>query len=170
MIGDDIYILAYFKPYEVHGTTGIHKVNAKTGKTERLSDHSAQKFEIHGDTIYFVDLNDYLYKMSIHDQYAEKLVDFPISKFVVSGDQIYYVLEGRETELCQWGNQNPIIEGGAIGSIFAKDGFIVCTFPKDGNSKYRMIILNEEGNVIFKTSRSIARVKIDNGKVYYIAS
>jgi len=167
MIGDDIYTLAYFKPEEAYGTTGIHKVNVKTGKTERVSDYSTQKFEIHDDTIYFVDLNNYLYRMNINDKYAEKLVDLPISKFVVLGDQAYYVIEGSETELYKYGQNIPVNQGGIVTCLFAKDGFIVCTFDKNSSSKYSMIILNDEGNIIFKTTRNIKRVKIDNRKIYY---
>lgn len=169
MIGDDIYILAYFKPGEVYGTTGIHKVNINTGETKRISDHSTKKFQIHGDAIYFLDLENYLYKLSIDQIYIERLLDFPVSDFIILDKQLYYVTEkDRGLELYKLGDNVSINRGETFKTVTAQDEYIICTFDKEGNSPYKMMILNKEGNVIFKTTKNVQQVKIHDGKIYYI--
>jgi len=64
--------LAYYKPHEEFGTTGIHKVNIKPGETIRLCDESTKKFIIIDDIIYFIDMDGYLYKMQLGQRTVEK--------------------------------------------------------------------------------------------------
>lgn len=167
MIGDEIYVLAYYKPMEEIGTTGIHKVNIKTGETTRLCEESAIKFNILDDIIYFIDNDRILYKLQLGQNTAEKLLDYRVNDFVVLNHQIYYVSK-KSLELFKLGDNNSVNPDAKVKLLYIEDGYVVCSFESNNITAYKTMVFDEEGNIIFSTPESMKYVKISNNKIYYI--
>jgi hypothetical protein len=168
LIGDDIYVLAYYKPRSESGTTGIHKVNIKTGETTRLCEESAVKFIICDDIIYFMDIEGYLYKLPLGGNKAEKLTDFNVIDFNVLNHIVYYVsADDKGHELFKLGQTSSLNPGGIVKSFNIQDGYIACTFEKSSNSKFKVMILNSEGKEVFKSSIAVKKVIVDDDQIFY---
>lgn len=168
LIGDDIYVLAYYKPRSESGTTGIHKVNIQTSETTRLCEESAQKFIICDDIIYFMDTEGYLYKLPLGGNTAEKLTDFNVSDFTVLNHIVYYVsTDDKGHELFKLGQSSSLNPGGIVKSLNIQDGYVASTFEKSSNSKFKVIILNNEGKEVFKSSIAVKKVIINDDQVFY---
>lgn len=167
LIDENIYILATYDYNEEKGTTGIHKVNIKTGETTRLCEESAKKFIIEDDCIYFVDMEGYLYKLLIGQSISEKLLDKPINDFVVLNHQVYYISK-ENSELFKLDNNESLNPGGIIKSLKIEDGYVISTFEENGSSPLKLIIINDIGNIVFKTENEISHISVNNDKIYYI--
>lgn len=168
LIGDDIYVLAYYKPRSENGTTGIHKVNINTGETTRLCEESAVKFIICDDTIYFMDIEGYLYKLPLDGNMAEKLTDFTVSDFTVLNHVVYYVsADNKGHELFKLGQSSSLNPGGIVKSLNIQDGYVASSFEKSSNSKFKVMILNSEGKEVFKSSIAVKKVIINDNQVFY---
>lgn len=168
LIGDDLYILAYYKPREEFGTTGIHKVNIHTGETTRLCEQSAVKFIICGDTIYFMDEEGFLYKMPVDGNSAEKLSDKKASDFTVLNHTVYYV-SGHDDglELFRLGLEDSLNPGGAVKSLTAQEGYVVCTFEDSSSSRYKMMIFDSDGKTLYRMSQAVTKVVVDKDRIFY---
>lgn len=168
LIGDDIYVLGYYKPRSESGTTGIHKVNIQTSETRRLCEESAVKFIICDDIVYFMDTEGYLYKLTLGGNTAEKLTDFNVSDFTVLNHIVYYVsTDDKGHELFKLGQSSSLNPGGTVKSLNIQDGYVASTFEKSSNAKFKVIILNNEGKEVFKSSIAVKKVIVNDGQVFY---
>lgn len=168
LIGDDIYVLAYYKPRSEFGTTGLYKVNIQTGETTRLCEDSAVKFMICDDIIYFMDIEGYLYKLPLGGNAAERITDFNVSDFTVLNHIVYYVTgDDKGHELYKLGQSYSLNQGGTVKSLNIQDGYVVCTFEESSNSKVKVVILNSEGNEVFKSSIVVKKVVVDDDRMFY---
>jgi hypothetical protein len=168
LIGDDLYVLAYYKPRSEYGTTGIHKVNIQTGETTRLCEESAVKFIICDDIIYFMDNEGHLYKLPPGGNIAERLTDFNVSDFTVLNHIVYYVsADDKGHELFKLGQSSSLNPGGIVKSLYIQNGYVASTFEESSNSKYKVMILNSEGKEVFKSPIAVKKVIVDDDQVFF---
>ena len=167
LVGDELYVKA--AQVLSHATTdggiqlgdqAVYKVNIKTDAVTRVSKQSAVTAQIVGNTLYYNDGNS-AYKVSLTNNTEQNLgtltgissSDYE-SKFAVVGDKVYWV-NTSNGELYTLGKQdslNPRAELDSMG-IFGDNGeYLVCTFKETQASKYRMMVFDQAGKVVFKTS------------------
>lgn len=168
LIEDNLYILAYYKPREEFGTTGIHKVNIHTGETTRLCDQSAVKFIMCGDFIYFMDEEGFLYKMPVDGNSAEKLSDKAASDFTVLNHTVYYVSRYDDgLELFRLGLEGSLNPGGVVKSLTAQEGYVVCTFEDNSSSPYKMMVFGSNGKTLYRMSQAVTKVVVQKDRIFY---
>lgn len=169
MVGDELYLLAYYKPREKQGTTGIHKVNIKTGETVRVCEESARHFIIYENNIYFMDDDGYLYKLPLYEKEAKRLTDFPINNFTVLGNEVYYITnEDKGYELFRLGDKTSLNSGGSVKRIINKEGYISFIFDTKNSSADKMMVINLDGDIVYKTNANVIFSDINDNSVYYI--
>lgn len=168
LMDDEIYVLGNADKENKEITTGIYKVNIHTHETKRISQEAASGFKIFDDTIYFTDLGQLLFKVSIHGGKAEKITDVPISHYNVLNGKLYYSLKEQNDQLYVYGNDEPVNLGGKVKSLEVQDSYMVAVFDKDSQSQYKMMILDDTGKVIYKTIENVLLVRIENGKVVFV--
>lgn len=165
-IDNEIYVLAY-KFNDENATVGIHRVNINTGETVRVCNESARKFFIEGNMIYFMDLDGYLYKVSLVDgSKAEKLTDFIISDFTVLNNIVYYVTEeDKGFELFKLGENVSVNPGGRVRELVNKESYVYCIFEE--SAPYKLIVFNKLGLQLFKTNANIRFASINQNRLFY---
>lgn len=165
-INYEIYLLAY-KFNEEKATTGIHRVNINTGETVRICGEAVQKFIIEGNMIYFMDIDGFLYRISLVDgSEAEKLTDFIVSDFTALNDIVYYVsAEDQGSELFKLGENISVNPGGSVRELVKADGYVYTIFEE--SSHYKLIVFNKTGLQIFKTNANIRFASINQNRLFY---
>lgn len=165
-IDNEIFIIAD-KFYDENYTTGIHRVNINTGETLRICNESAQKFIIEGNIIYFMDIDGFLYKISLADSNtAEKLTDFIISDFTVLNNIVYYVsVEDKGLELFKLGESISVNPGGRVRELVNTEGYVYCLF--EDSAHYKIIVFNKQGLQIFKTNANLRFASINQNRLFY---
>ncbi len=155
--GENLYILAFNMKEGATEKNGIYKVNINTNETVRMSRHEAMGFQQEGDYLYYVG-EGALYRISMPDgneEFVKQLTQPPVEirSFAVLNGKGYwenaengnlYDDDGKKV------NDGARLEGMKIAGD--QDEYLICTFEETELSKYRIIILDESGAVVFKTS------------------
>lgn len=167
LIGDELYVRAA-QVLSSDTTSGsiqlgdqaVYKVNIKTDAVTRVSKQSAVAAQIVGNTLYYHDGKS-IYKVSLTDTTEQNLGNLAgistseyESKFAVVGDKVYWV-NTNNGALCTLGKQdslNPGAELDSMGILGDNGEYLVCTFKETQASKYRMMVFDQTGKVVFKTS------------------
>jgi len=165
-INNELYLLAY-KFNDEKATTGIHRVNINTGETFRICEEAVQKFMIEGNMIYFMDIDGFLYKVSLVDgNKAEKLTDFIVSDFTVLNNIVYYVsVEDKGLELFKLGESISVNPGGRVRELVNTEGYVYCIF--EDSATYKFIVFTKTGVQIFKTNANIRFASINQNRLFY---
>lgn len=194
LVGDDLYILAFKDPLyssadgmKPDATNGIYRVDINTGETVRVSDKEVLAFKMEGDFLYYHSDGTF-YRQSIKDGKEEKIrqvvVPEPgkvtpntfalepkdIQNFLVlngkiywmkRSDQILYDIEGKNL------NEGAVLDDMAI--MGSSGEYLVCTFGETDTAKYRIMVFDRGGNVIFKTSdKAYCRnISIFGDRIYF---
>lgn len=171
--GDDLYILA-FDMTAKNSTTGIYKVALSTNEVKRVVDKEVKNFQIEGDSIYY-ESQGYLYRYSITNGKEELLKQLVrdgnyIDRFAVLNGNVYWK-DGLNENLYKLNGEN--VNFGALLDDMKIAGdnheYLVCTFQETDISKYRIMIFDKNGKVIFKTSdKAYCRnISIEGSKIYF---
>jgi len=175
LVGDDLYILAYKNPDRMDSTNGIYKMDINTGEMVRVSDKEVMAFKMEGNSLYYYSDGTF-YRQSIKDKKEEEIrqVVVPgseyIENFLVLNGKIYwkkcfdptlYDIEGK--------NLN---EGAAFDdmAIMGSSGqYLVCTFKETNTAKYRIMVFDRGGNVVFMTSDKACcpNISIFGDRIYF---
>lgn len=173
LVGDDLYILAFNKKVS-SDTNGIYKMNIKTNEMKRMSKQEVLSFQLEGQSLYFLNENRQLYKVSINDGTETKIpvtLDaddaWDIYRVMVFGDQIYYGTDANHN-LYKLGSNVPF--NSKLSGMAQKSDYLVCTFDADKDSNYRIMVFNKKGDMVFKSSdeASIDNIAIENNRIYYL--
>jgi hypothetical protein len=156
---DDLYILGYPMPEEITEpeTNGIYRVNVLTNETTRLSEKEALSFRMDDDYLYYTNSGGF-YRISITDESEELIKQFDIEKcsigdFQVLNGRIYWQDDTTDTLFDLEGNE--LNSGGELDGMKLSgdnDEYLVCTFKETPDSKYRIMVFDKDGEVVFKTS------------------
>jgi hypothetical protein len=168
-----VYVLAVDRTKETDGSR-IYSVNIDTNETELVSDLRVNSFKMEGDYIYCIS-EGRLYEISL-DLGAEKTIDTfgTVTReidFQVFGGTVYYVSidDGR---LYAVGADQSINPNGRVSGLKTDEGYLICTFQEESGNPYRIMVLDSDGRVAFKSSdvAQITGISIDNGRLYYAES
>lgn len=170
---DNIYLLAIDSSKETDASR-IYKVNIKDGKTSRVDDLRANTFKMGEKNIYCMSESK-LYSIPIDESEEARLItevavssEFDIQ---VADDIVYYVTD-QDTRLHKIGSDESLNPSGKVTGLKYEDGYVICTFEEDANNPYTIIIFDESGNVVFKSSdvTQIDTISIENSRLSYIES
>jgi hypothetical protein len=174
LVGDDLYILGFDIMSENNSTTGIYKVNTNTSETVRISDKEVIAFKLEGDHIYYHSSGT-MYSYSINDgkeELLKEMVKAPdkIAGFSVLNGHIYWQ-DGVDQNLYNLDGEN-LNAGAELDGMKLtgdNDEYLVCTFNETPQSKYRIMVFDENGKVVFKTSDKTynKNIYIAGNKIYF---
>jgi len=193
LAGDDLYILAFKYPIyssadgrKPNATTGIHRVDINTGETVRVSDKKVLAFKMEGDFLYYHS-DGAFYRQSVKDGKEELIrqvvvpeqevspnISLPgprgIENFLVLNGKIYW-MKRDDQALYDIDGKN-LNEGAVLDSmaIMGSNGeYFVATFEETDTAKYRIMVFDRDGNVVFKTSdKAYCRnISIFGDRIYF---
>jgi len=180
LIDDDLYILAFDKraadDYIENGgikpTNGLYRVNIETNETIRISDQEVTGFKVEGDYIYYH--NSYVelfkYKISEEKEYPiktkfERGNNF-IENFEVLGGHIYFE-SGKDHGLY---NSNYVPLGHGVQELKltgSNKEYVACTLSGNNELPDRIIIYDNTGKKVFRSSDDSYALTVEGNKVYY---
>ncbi len=167
LIDEEIYVLGYYQNKKLPTTTGIYRVNINSGHTERVCEAEASGFKITDDMIYFTDRNQYLYRVSLSGGQAELLIDEAVSQYELLQGHLYYAL-AENGQLFALSNEESINPGGQLKKMEIQNGYLTAIFMKDSESSYKMMIIDKNGQILYKSMENIPLVTIENSKVILV--
>ncbi len=181
LVGDDLYILGFDIMAEAENTsttgiytTGIYKVNIHTNETLRISEREVTAFIIEGNYIYYASKGS-IYRYSLGDgteELLKELVKVPnkIGKFSVLNGNVYWQ-DGLDQNLYNLKGENLNAGAELDGIKLCGDNkeYLVCTFTETAQSKYRIMVFDHNGKVVFKTSDKAYsnNIYISGNKIYF---
>lgn len=166
LIGRDVYILG-FNTLKDTDKSRVHKVNIDTNETVRVSELTAQFFKIDQGYIY-ISSEGTLYQMPLDGGTEEKIAG-DSGQFEVLNGKVYYT-NSRNNGLYEAVSKQSINPGAKVTGIKVDGDCLICTFKEEASNPYRLIVIDKNGKIIFKTSdvASINNVTIEKGKIYYL--
>jgi len=190
--GDQVFVLgcrdARQEDSHIGGTghiSGVYIVNIKTDETERITKNSARAFQIHGDTLYFLSGENMLYKKSLAfseggvvSNVEELMATGMVNEFVVTNGHVFYATaeyflpdDKRYVEngqLYKVGSTASLNPKGIVAGLEVQEGYVIATFTAESESPYKLMVINKDGTVIYKTSEEASRVFINNGQLVFV--
>lgn len=161
-------------------STAVYKVNIDTNEVTKVSKTQGDvaMAQIEGDYIYYLSRSssgDNVYKVSLKDgteSYVCKLEGLPEQQgdtsFAIMGGKLYFAKENNELyTLESKASLNPKAELIGMNITGDKGEYLVCRFKETANAKYRIMIFDKAGNIVFKTSDCGNNVVIEGGTVYF---
>ncbi len=169
LIDGDVYVLGYegLPDDLAAGTTGIYKVNIETNLTSRLFSEEAQSFKIVEDMVYFLDGNSLLYRVPLTGGKAELLVNKPVEHYHIMNKNVYYALT-EDALLRVLGRSDSINQGGKLINLKQQGNYLIATFENRSTPSYKLIVLDQEGTVRYKTYENFDLVGIHNDAIMII--
>lgn len=180
LIGDDLYILGfdtraaadYIKNGGIKTTTGLYQVNIKTNETRRITDQEVTGFKAEGDYIYYHNRYVELFKYKISEK-----IEYPIQpklergnnfieQFEVLGGHIYFE-SGVDHGLYDSSYEN-IGRGVRELKLTGSDKeYVACTLSGDNELTDRIILFDNTGKKVFRSSDDSYSITVEGNKVYY---
>lgn len=167
LIGDEIYVLGCYVSENTLNQTGIYRVNIETGATVRLFSNIVAGFKIVADQIYFTDPQQRLYRGSTTGGAAELLVPQAVDQYEVLQRQLYYS-SAADHQLYTVDSPEPVNPGGRLTRLEVQEGYLIAIFAPDSESPYKMLIIDEDGRVLYQTVENVLLARIDQGRVVFV--
>ena len=151
------------------GTAEQHllAVHSKNGWVRQLTDDTVTCFAVEGDTVYYLNDAQQLYRLPLTGGIPELVSDVPVGQFEVLDGTICYA-HGRTGELQVLGSDEVLNPGGVVANIEVQEDFFVVHFAENSQSAYTTMILSRKGKVLFKTTEHTAGMMIEDGKVSFV--
>ncbi len=154
--------------------TAIYKVNIDTNEVTRVSNApgSVNLGQIDGDHLYYLSQGN-VYKIFLQDgneSFVGKAEGLPESeiKFAIMGGKFYYTKEDKQ--LYTLGNDatlNPHAELLSMNITGDNQEYLACTFKESADTRYRIMLFDRAGKVVFKTSDCGSNVIVEGNTVYF---
>jgi len=192
MIGNELYVRAakVMQGYDdgrerILADPAVFKVNTDTNTLTRVSQSkdAVINAQIAGEYLYYIaadgeeDKYSYnIYKHSLKES-TETLMgsfegDYPYYiQFAVVGEHIYYIDYGIDEpllyRLADKESLNPKAEALSINITGDNREYLACTFKETQSSRYRIMVFDKSGKLVFKTSDSGSNVVIEGRTLYF---
>ena len=187
-IGDELYVrAAKYLPNQDGGHTledvAVYKVNITTNAITKVAGQANQNVsnaQIVGDNLYYVcakpegdDQATYsAYKHSLKDGTETFIGDLKgietwQFQFAVVGDHVYYANAGGLYRFGENINLNPKAEVISINVTGDNREFLAATFKETADSKYRVMVFDKSGKVVFKTSDRGSNIVAEGNTLYF---
>jgi hypothetical protein len=163
---DNVYVLGSI--IDKDKFSNLYKVNIKTNETIKLTETRADDFRMDNEFIYFTNEGK-LYRLPISGNKEEAITTVgTIEDFILLNKNIYYIND--KDKLYKVGSNKGINEAGIVTGFKLDDNYLIVTFKEEKTNPYRMIVIDKEGKIIFKTAdvTNISSVYIEDGKLGYM--
>jgi len=80
---------------------------------------------------------------------------------------LYYAL-AENGQLFALSNEESINPGGQLKKMEIQNGYLTAIFMKDSESSYKMMIIDKNGQILYKSMENIPLVTIENSKVILV--
>lgn len=160
--------------------TAVYKVNTDTNEVIKVSktQGDVSMAQIEGDYLYYLSRSksgDDVYKVSLKDgveSHVGKLEGIPEyvedNSFAIMGGKPYFAKEDMQLYTLEKNESlNPKAELTGMNVTGSKGEYLVCTFKETANAKYRIMVFNQSGEVVFKTSDCGSNVVIERDNVFF---
>ena len=188
LVGHELYVRAGKVVINQEGdgsysldNTAVYKVNISTNEVTRVSQSKEQvvNAQIVGDSLYYLcskvdgEQSIYsVYKHSLKDGTETFIGNFKgenswQGKFAVVGDNVFYL--NKETLYRIGSNEslNPKAEVISMNITGDKKEYLACVFKETSDSKYRVMVFDQLGKAVFKTSDCGHNVVVEGNTLYF---
>lgn len=157
-------------------TKGVYKVNIDTNEVTKVSNskYDVNIARIEGDYLYYLSQGS-MYKISIKDgteSFLGKTEGLPEGEydlnFAVMGGKLYF--SKQDNQLYTLGvntSLNPKAELVSMKITGDNKEYLACTFKETTNAKYRIMVFDQYGKVVFKTSDCGSNVTVEGNTLYF---
>nr|WP_315023206.1 hypothetical protein [uncultured Aminipila sp.] len=154
----------------------VYKVNIDTNEVTKVSNskEDVDTAQMEDDNLYYLSKGS-IYKMSLKDGKeiflgkAEGVPEFESEIiFKVLGGKAYFAKENKQ--LYVLGNNvslNPNAELISMKITGDNKKYLACTFKETTNAKYRLMVFDQFGKVVFKTSDCGSNVTVEGNTLYF---
>lgn len=160
--------------------TAVYKVNIDTNEVTKVSktQGSVGMAQIEGDYLYYLSRSKsgaVVYKVSLKDgveSHVGKLDGVPEyvenNSFAIMGGKPYFVKEDMQLyTLDNNTSLNPKAELTGMNVTGDKGEYLACRFKETADAKYRIMVFDQAGKVVFKTSDCGSNVVVEGDTVYF---
>ncbi|MHC1721677.1 MAG: hypothetical protein AB9836_00585 [Aminipila sp.] len=154
----------------------VYKVNINTNEVIKVSNsqENVEMAQIEGDYLYYLSKGT-IGKVSLKDgteSLLGKIEDLPgdgeYISFAVMGGKAYFTKENKQLYvLGNNGSLNPNAELTSMKITGESKEYLVCTFKETTNAKYRLMVFDQSGKVVFKTSDCGNNVTVEGNSLYF---
>ncbi|WP_175438403.1 hypothetical protein [Fusibacter sp. 3D3] len=185
--GDYIYLLGFDKMHPDY--TSLYEVNAINGVSKKLIYRETKDIKRYGDYIYYISKDIfghaavYKYNMKTQSDIHEATSVSGISQYDVLGNNVYFtddmgllyevaIVESPVSITTGRVYQDQSAPCEAIKTFRGDRDYLVITFGAEAQVPHRLLVLDKNGKIVFKTSdhSDIKNISIDNGNLYYMNS
>ncbi|QOX62888.1 hypothetical protein FRZ06_05810 [Anoxybacterium hadale] len=188
MNGDELYIRASNVTGSQEGggdyitdDPAVYKVNVSTNAVSRVSQSKDKVIsaQISANTLYYMsasgegsDCTYSIYKHSLIDGAESFMGSFKSEltwdqSFAVIGDHIYYLSNGALYRMGSNESLNPAAEAITMSVTGDHQEYLVCTFMETQQSKYRIMVFDQSGKAVFKTSDCGSNIVVEGNALYF---
>ena len=190
-IGDDIYTLACDMTKK-EGSSGIYKVNLKTGETTCLVESSVIRFVMKGDYIYYISggVENQIRRLCLSSgeliPIAGPYKDSRVTDVAVLNNIVYFTMftywphaDGngfhgfyRADNSASLGFNTPINYKTQVAGMKILGDYLAVSFEGYSDIDDRFIVIDADGYIVFRTDDevSIANVSVVDDRLYYVDS
>lgn len=188
LIGNELYVRAAKVAQNQEGDgsysledPAVYRVNIFTNEVTRVSQSKERvvNAQIAGESLYYLcskgegEQRIYsVYKHSLQDG-TEALIgnvegeDSWQLKFAVVGDHVYYLSREALYRIGDSESLNPQAEAISMNVTGDEKEYLACTFRETPNSKYRVMVFDESGEVVFKTADCGSNVVVEGSTLHF---
>ncbi|MDR7855458.1 hypothetical protein [Tissierella sp.] len=168
LVDNSIYVLGFHMDKDTDYSR-LYRVDLNTNETIKLSDTRVSSFVMDWENIYFAS-DGKIYKISIKDG-VEKQIDAEghVSQYYgikVLNHSIYYVND-LNNELYRVGSKNSLNPRAKVISLRQDEDYIICLFEENTNISSRIMVFDNEGEVVFKSSDTADNAFVNDDTLVY---
>lgn len=170
IIDDYLYIKAS-NVMDMSYLNQLFRINLIDYTEEKVNSMNSLSFIIEGKQIYLHGYEDHLlYKQGIDASEIETVSEMKVKSYCVLNSNVYFIQEetNKLYKSDESNNIRLVIPAFKASKVIVEDNYIVAVSTLDEN--YGTIILNKEGNIIFKTSQLIRKASIDKDILGYVTT
>ncbi|MDO4540253.1 MAG: DUF5050 domain-containing protein, partial [Syntrophomonadaceae bacterium] len=182
LVGDELYILGY-EWNNGDALNGLYRVNINTNATTRVTPRHVLYFQRDGDYLYYAsgegarsyEGHDSVYRYSLQDGREElvlrpAMVPAAIKNIAVLNGHVYW--QSSDTTALYDAKGAALNPGGICESMVVvgdKEKYLACTFEETPDSRYRLMVFDRGGGLVFKTSDVAypGSIVIEGRELYY---
>ncbi|WP_123042965.1 hypothetical protein [Cohnella candidum] len=109
-----------------------------------------------------------LHKINLVTNETTRVSDLEATGFAIIGNNVYLNSDGDLYRFSlEGGPEEHLNPESKLASVTEDDGYVLCTFVKEANTPYTLVVYDLNGNIVFKTSDVVSSSAVEGGKVYY---
>lgn len=109
-----------------------------------------------------------LHKVNLETNETKRVSELKLTSFAIAGNTVYINSGGDLYRFpLAGGTEERLNPASKLASVAEDDGYVLCTFVKEANTPYTLIVYDPDGKEIFKTSDVVSSAAVEDGKLYY---